>query len=86
MASWSDKETTTCEVKLTLDGEEVKVGTSLTDEGSLTLTVTDGSGESKSPEVEPEVEFVGVNVGTPSDILHVPIVALPRDASVYSIF
>ena len=48
MASWSDKETTTCEVKLTLDGEEVKAGTSLTDEGSLTLTVTDGSGESKS--------------------------------------
>ena len=74
MASWSDKETTTCEVKLTVDGEEVKAGTSLTDEGTIILTVTDGAGESKSitvklkitngaPEIKLELSELNVFAG-----------------------
>ena len=51
VASWTDERTEQCEVKLTLDGKEVKAGDMLAEAGTLTLTVTDAEEKSVTAEI-----------------------------------
>ena len=51
VASWSDKYSDKCTATLTLNGSEVKSGDTVSEPGTLVLTVTNGQGRSSSAEI-----------------------------------